>query len=258
MRGPWSDVPALLAHGTPLALEVDPHGTLTAHAALADGAPGLDEEALASLLAANAPGHLRLGTVRGIDGSTGRVVLFRRFEDSAAWPRPALAAALASLAADAAGQAAPAEAPGALLPQAADPDDVFLQAWREFAHASGLEAGAESPVVLDCGIGTPVAVELLPESGRVVVKALLSVLPTDTDDDEPLLRGLLEDHALGIATEGAVFALDEQESELIVWREIGLESLTGERLRKEVERVAAAAWGWSQARGFPLPAFDLS
>ena len=87
----------------------------------------------------------------------------------------------------------------------------------------------------------PVRLSWLPATGEVLLRAIVSVLPTELDDDAAYFQRLLNAHLLSEETSGSVFAIDEAQAELIVWHREPVALLSGTDLSSLVAHVAALA-----------------
>ncbi|MEO5672957.1 MAG: type III secretion system chaperone, partial [Ramlibacter sp.] len=125
-------------------------------------------------------------------------------------------------------------------------DQDFRNLWAQYAHAQGL--AATSPASADDS-GYILTVEGLghvfvrPEaaSGRVLLKTVLTFLPLDNEDPNWVFRGLLQAHLLGEATEGAVFAIDRDEGDLIACRRLPMDGLDSFALNEAIDSIAGTA-----------------
>lgn len=116
--------------------------------------------------------------------------------------------------------------------------------WRGLCDALGLESSdtdgmQTQPVVPDDGL--PVTLALDAETGDIELRATVSVLPTELDDDGPCWRRLLQAHALGADTAGAVFAIDEAAQELVVWLRVPAGAITASELASLIDHVSSLA-----------------
>lgn len=99
-------------------------------------------------------------------------------------------------------------------------DEAFAALWQALGREHVLPA--EDPAhpqnwMLVPDEGPPVQVSYLEATGDVLLRAVVSVLPTDAHDDQSYFLDLLQANRFGMDTAGSVFAIDEDLAELIVW-----------------------------------------
>lgn len=132
--------------------------------------------------------------------------------------------------------------PGGAWP-AADARPHLLNLWQGLCEQLGLETSDDDlrtqPVIPDDGL--PVTLALDTDSGDIELRAIVTVLPTELDDDTPYFRRLLQAHALGLHTGGAVFAIDADAQELVVWLRAPANRLTATDLAGLIEHISSLA-----------------
>jgi len=123
-------------------------------------------------------------------------------------------------------------------------DVEFDAVWNELAEIFGMPISVDEvakPCMVVPDSGVPVSVEYRPDAGDVILRSVLSILPTEATDDERLFKNLLQAHLFGLDTAGAVFAVDEDAEEIIVWRAESIRQLRADRLAMLIENVSAVA-----------------
>jgi hypothetical protein len=123
-------------------------------------------------------------------------------------------------------------------------DQAFAMLWQALGHE--YELPADDPAhpnswMLVPDEGPPVEVLYLEATGEVLLRATVSVLPTEAADDQPYFRALLQANWLGTDTAGSVFAIDEDLSEIIVWHREPARWLSAQELSCLIGHIADLA-----------------
>lgn len=231
-------------------------GALLMHARWPWSVEGVDDSARAwtRLLVRNAPLADQHPLVHAVDAARQEIVAFARLQQADQQPPHALRAwaqaCLAQLVNASVANASVANEPVAnesIDPAFAAPahdEEAFAALWRALGHDHDLpEEDPDQPLswTLVPDDGVPVRLSWHPTTGEVLLRAIVSVLPTAIDDDAPYFQRLLGAHLFGEQTSGSVFAIDEDEAELIVWHRESVARLSADELSCLLGHVSALA-----------------
>lgn len=124
--------------------------------------------------------------------------------------------------------------------------ESFRHIWADFAFTQRL--GDEPALCCDDG-SFILALEghgyvfVRPDNarGRVALKMVIALLPLLVAEESAVWSSLLCAHALGEGSGGAVFAIDHEAQELVVWRSLPMAGLNGYRLNDAIDHLAQVA-----------------